>query len=122
MFVDFINNGQASGEVGGALTDCRFDQGLLRPFIDKDGTKCVMVNTGQQEYDDASETFKPIVNKVRVSDIVGTNLHLPVHNATLSLRKDQWVQMDQAVLGAARQRLRAWTDLAAANKIGRAHV
>ena len=118
MFVDFIQNGQGGGDVGGTLADCRFDAGLLRPFIDKSGKKCVMVNSGDSEYDEKTNTHNPIANKVQVSDLVGSNLHLPVHNATLSLRKDQWVQMDQAVLGAARQRLRAWTDLASANTFG----
>ena len=38
-------------------------------------------------------------------------------NAT-TLRKDDWLKMDAAVVRAARQRLRAWSDLAASSSFG----
>src|SRR5690606_24326448 len=41
-----------------------------------------------------------------------------VINGPTSLRKDEWIQLDQVVLRAARARLRAWSDLASANTFG----
>lgn len=52
-----------------------------------------------------------------MSSLAQEGVYLPVTNAT-SLRKDDWIMLDRAVLKAARQRLRAWTDLAAVSSFG----
>lgn len=106
MFVDYILNGQGFGSVAEQLAGCQFDPGLLRPYIDSHGRKCVTVlnNKGKPE-------------KRFVSDLVNNGISSPVFNAT-SLRKDEWIQLDSVVLKAARQRLRAWGDLAQANSYG----
>ena len=105
MFVDFILNGQGHGPVGEAVAGS-FDPGLLRPFIDSRGVRCVMVNNGR-----GGREKRP------VAEILNAGIFHPVFNAT-TLRKDEWVEIDRAVLRAARQRLRAWGDLAAANTYG----
>lgn len=102
MFVDYIQNGQGFGEVGESLAGTRFDPSLLRPYLGKDGKKYVTLNN----------------QKVLVSDLANAGMAHPVHNATLALRKDEWLQLDQVVVKAARQRLRAWSDLASANTYG----
>jgi len=105
------------GEFLSAMQGCRFDPGVLRPFTDRDGQKYVTINTGQK-YDEDKKDFVPLYRKVPVNEMIANGMGSPVHNATLALRKDEWIQMDQVVVRAARQRLRAWADLAAANSYG----
>ena len=118
MFVDYVLNGRGHGDVGAGLADCQFDPGLLRPYIAEDGDKYVTVNTGQKTYDSETKTYKPVLEARRVADLIANGMNIPVHNATLALRKDEWIQLDQVVLKAARQRLRAWSDLAGTNSFG----
>lgn len=106
MFVDFVLNGQASGMVAERMQDCRFDPGLLRPYIDSRGQRCVTISNGRGGYE-----------KRTVAEMLSNGIHSPVFNAT-TLRKDEWIQLDSVVLSAARQRLRAWSDLSAANSYG----
>lgn len=86
MAVDFIINGEANGSVAQRLLKFGGDPGALRPWIGKDGRSYVTVN----------RNGKP--TKI-------------VTNAPASLRKDEWVLLDEALLTVARQRLRAWGDL-----------
>lgn len=113
MFFDnFVLNGRGHGPVGEMMGSCQFDPGILRPYYDGRGNRCVTVNTGR--YDDNG---RPIYQKRLVADLIQNGISSPVFNAT-SLRKDEWIQLDNVVLKAARQRLRAWADLAAANSFG----
>lgn len=126
--VDFLTNGQGGGALGDVLRDTRFDPGMLRPYIDRKGNKCVTLNTGRTEIrkgddgkivmnaDGTAQEF-PVYAKRLVSDLIADGVNSPVFNAT-SLRKDEWLQLDNVVLRAARQRLRAWADLSAANTFG----
>jgi hypothetical protein len=112
VFTDFLLNGQGHGQVAEAIAGCRFDPGLLRPYIDSRGNRCVTINTGRNRPDGTPERQKRLV-----AELVNNGVASPVFNAT-SLRKEEWVQLDMVVLRAARQRLRAWADLAAANTFG----
>ena len=47
MFTDFVLNSQGHGPVGEILNGVRYDPGLLRPYIRKDGVRCCTVNTGK---------------------------------------------------------------------------
>lgn len=117
MFVDYVLNGQAFGAVAEQLAGCRFDPGLMRPYYDDKGHKCVTVNTGRIEYDKKEGIYKPVYENRLIADMVAHGIESPVFNAT-TLRKDEWLMMDRIVLRAARDRLRAWADLAAANTFG----
>jgi hypothetical protein len=126
MFVqDFILNGQGHGEVGEVLSDVRFDPGLMRPFFDERGNRCVTVNTGRKRIKKNAQgevvtnqagipVYEPVYENRLIGELVANGVISPVFNAT-TLRKEEWIMMDDAVLRAARQRLRAWSDLAAAN-------
>jgi hypothetical protein len=116
MFQDFIINGAGHGEVGEALQGVRFDPGMLRPYVHK-GQRCVTVNTGRSKINTTTGRVEPIYEQVRIGDLMGQGIFSPVFNAT-SLRKEEWIQLDQVVIRAARQRLRAWSDLASANTFG----
>jgi hypothetical protein len=110
MFVnDFVMNGQGHGPVAEHLAGCRFDPGLMRPFLDDKGRSCVTVNAG------LDKDGKPKFQKALVSQMTANGM---VINGPTALRKNEWIQLDQVVLRAARERLRAWSDLSAANSFG----
>lgn len=93
MSVDYILNGRASGGVANKLLASGFDTGVLRPFIDEDGAH--RFTTNQM----IGGELKPVTN-----DIV---------EATATLRLREWIELDQAIIRAARPRLRAVADLRA---------
>lgn len=109
MFVDYILNGDGHGEVGGALAEYRFDPGYMRPYYDKRGRACVTLNTG------FDADGKPKYRREFVSRLQARGFAI---NANTSLRKDDWIMLDRAVVRAARERLRAWTDLESASSFG----
>lgn len=109
MFSDYILNGEGHGAVGQRLAGCHYDAGRLRPFLDSKGRTCMSVNTGERD-----EKGGPVLKNRLLSEMVMNGEAQPVANAT-TLRKDEWLMLDKAVVKAARYRLRAWADLAAAN-------
>lgn len=129
MWVDFVQNGRGHGEVGEALQGVRFDPNLMRPYKDENGRPCVTMNTGRTTRDPAKMTknqkraFKKtgqaqvVYEKAFIKDVRDAGIDSPVFNAT-SLRKEEWIKVDQVVLKTARARLRAWSDLAAASSYG----
>jgi len=130
----FINNERTgngaqqylpSGQMGDAG---HWDTGLDRPYLEN-GRVWVDVTVGHEEL--KNQDGSPVLNsrgqpkyraiydpqlvaERRRRDLPVTNI---VDNATV-LRKDQWIMIDQAVKTAARKRLRAWSDLRAANTFG----
>ena len=116
MFVDFVLNGRGSGEVGELLTHARFDPGMLRPYYDDRGRRCVTINTGRMRTD-AKGNPEPIYQKVLISDLQARGIHMPVWNAQ-TLTKEAWIEIDRTVVMATRQRLRAFADLQAAASRG----
>jgi hypothetical protein len=118
-YVDFIiNDGggwEGRGPIGQALQETghgqvRFDPGMLRPFIDDEGHRVVSLNTGRYRYDEKKQRRVPIRTTVRCSDLAAHGYGHPVHNAT-TMRKEDWIQVDRAVVKATRQRMTAWDDL-----------
>lgn len=116
MFMnDYILDGKGHGEVGEGLANVKFDKGLLRPFFatNKLGkTKAVVEVTNGRNPDGT-----PKKELIPVSELGDIGVDVPVNNAT-SLRKDEWLMFDKAVIKVARQRLRAWGDLDAASPFG----
>lgn len=106
MFIDsFILNGAAHGQVAESLAGCYFDPNLMRPYIDSSGRRCVTINTRKVD-----AKGKPIFERRLIADLINSGISNPVFNST-SLRKEEWIELDRVVLRAARQRLRAVTDL-----------
>lgn len=87
--MDFVLNGQGHGSVANVLMASNFDAGALRPYVGSDGRSYMTLNSGGQQ--------RTIVT-----------------NAIATLRKDEWIQLDKAVLKAAQARLNAVADLRAA--------
>lgn len=126
---DFIVNGRAHGEVAERFADINYEPGILRPYIDKNNKRVCAINTGEFKPRRTAEgqlvrnkrtnevIMDPVREVVLLKDLWDQGIHDPVHNAT-SLRKDDWVRLDTAVLRAARARLKAWADLSAASSYG----
>lgn len=110
-----VRNGQGFGDVGQVAV--QYDPGLMRPYIETDpnsrfrGQRVCTVNDGRKP--DGS----PKHRIVTVDSLQRRGIHSPVFNA-MPLLKDTWVHLLNTVLKATRQRLRAWTDLAAASTVG----
>lgn len=87
---DLIINGQAHGNVASMLIQNGFDVNFMRPYLDVvDGKTREFITTNQ----------------------AGKLVARPVVNSQATLRKDQWKLIDQAVIAAAKPRLRAVADL-----------
>jgi hypothetical protein len=127
----FVTNGALSlrGEVNDQMREIGYDPGYMRPYFNEKGIPCVDLRTGNQvPYKDdkgavvTNSVGDPVTyyetEQVRVSDIMASGRPMsPVMNAT-TLRKDEWILLDNVVRQAARKRLKAWSDLAAANTFG----
>ncbi len=94
--MDFVKNGQAHGNVASVLMASNFDAGALRPFIGADGKSYMTVNTGRLDAEG-----KPVSVTLQT-------------NAQATLRKDEWIQLDKAIIKAALPRLNVVADLRSA--------
>lgn len=113
---DYILNGRAHGDVGQRMESVRFDTGLMRPYYDQRGRRCVTIQTGMV-YNNQTGIYVPKFQKAYIDDLRARGLDSPVFNAT-TLQQDAWIEVDRTVLRASRQRLRAWTDLVSRNRRG----
>jgi uncharacterized linocin/CFP29 family protein len=84
---NFIFQGHAYGDVASRLLACNFDVNCLRPWIGNDG-----------------RTYASFIGND------GQLAARPVMNVAATLRKDDWVQLDSAIVKAAMARLRAVAD------------
>lgn len=84
--MNFVLNGQGHGDVASVLMANSFDAGALRPYVGKDGRTRITIN----------QNGKPVSI---------------VTNAAATLRKDEWIQLDTAIIKAAKPRLNAVNDL-----------
>jgi hypothetical protein len=124
MFTDFILNGEAHGGVAehvlsslGGGGRVAYDPGFDRPYFNRKGQRVVAINTGKMVLNNKSGEYEPQRAEVLIANLAAQGIFNPVFNAT-SLRKEEWLQLDQVVLREARLRLRAWADLSAANSFG----
>lgn len=85
--MDLILNGQATGRVASTLLSTGFNISALRPYVGKDGRAYV------------------------TSNVNGKLQAVPVRNDAATLRRDEWKQIDDAVVVAAKERLRLIADL-----------
>lgn len=113
MLVDYVLNGKAYGDVAATMQSCGYDPGYRRPYLDEQGRIGVTVNSGK--FDDAG---KPQLMWRSYEDCRNSGMNIPLLFNATALRKDDWIQLDTAILRAARLRLSAWSDLSAANSYG----
>jgi hypothetical protein len=99
-----------------------FDPGLLRPFIETHpnspdrGRPCAQLKVGMV-YNTDKGLYEPKYEKRPLSYWQERGINSPVWNAT-TLTRDDWIQIDRAVVQQPLQRLSAWSDLRAANTVG----
>ncbi len=84
--MDYIYNGNAQGDVASRLMQADFNVGALRPYIGKDGRTKISINEGGE------------------TKVITTN-------ASATLRRDDWILIDEAIVKAAKPRLQAVADL-----------
>lgn len=95
--VDFLTANAAQGQVAGAIQGGRLDVGRLRPWLHTDGKVYITVYTGGDPTKKQSYRTVPI----------GRN-DLQVYG---TLRRDEWKQLDEAVLAISEFRLGGVQDL-----------
>ena len=123
MFIsDYVLNGTGHGEVGRMMEQVRFEPGLMRPYlvtVNGRNIPCVTINAlnGEQKFNPKTKTFEPVRKQYALEQLAARNIYSPVANAT-SLRKEEWLLLDQKLILAARYRLQAWADLAKRNPFG----
>lgn len=111
MFVNYVLNGQAHGAFAQQLQGMGYDVGYGRPFFADDGTPVCTINTGKKYVKDGKIFLEK--KTVPILDLMRQGKFNPVFNNT-TLRKEEWIHIDQKVLMANRTPLIAWKDLAAA--------
>jgi len=129
VVINKLENGQVDGDFRDVMPDdMRFDPGFLRPFKSKAGEPLVTLNTWETKHRKDAEgnyicnkkTGEPIdfyvMKTHRIGDLMNRGISSPVWNAT-SLRLDEWKRIDDRVVTVARQRLKAWADLAARSQL-----
>jgi uncharacterized linocin/CFP29 family protein len=95
MSVDLIGQNQSRGDVAGLIVNGRMNAGKLRPFLAKDSQGRIAAYTSVFKGGDPKDPKNYTVQ--------------PVNNATL--RRDEWKQLDEAVLRVQRERLTGFDDL-----------
>lgn len=129
---DYVLNGRAHGPFAQFLEQrVRFEPGLMKPFIEDDpshpmrGKRCVIANSGLldgvKKYKEVTvngmKQRAPVLQQYLIDHLERKNIYSPVFNST-SMRKEEWIVLDQRLIRAARLRLRAYADLAAKNTFG----
>lgn len=79
--MDFLFNGQGSGDVVSMLLNNNFDTDVFRPYLGDDG--------------------RTYINQVQN----GEDVAVPINNVQAVLRKDDWLLLDEQVMKAARPAL-----------------
>lgn len=85
----------ATGNVGAQLLANNMDVNVLRPWVGRDGRTYI----AQSFVDNAGKVVQKAV---------------PINNATATLRRDEWLAIDDVVVRAVRNRLRLVSDIRAA--------
>lgn len=89
--VDLILNGQAQGDVAGMILNNKLNPGAMRPFIHTDGKCYISVFKGGDAKIDSNYQVIPIMNA--------------------TLRRDEWIRLDEAVINIGEDRLTGVNDL-----------
>lgn len=96
--------------------DSRNFANLRRPFFDAYDRPVVRVFTGRFTINKGQRVA---VQETRyIHDLERRGWRIPITANATTLRKEEWLELDRVVLRAARLRLRAWADIAAANSYG----
>lgn len=116
-----VRGSDYSGGIVGAMEQ-GFDPYMRRPYIAERGRyagmPCVTVNAGRWTVEKGVR--RPVRERVPVAHLMMKGHIDPIFltaNAS-ALRKEQWIELDKAVVKASRQRLVAWGDLESSSSVG----
>lgn len=110
----------AVGGANGAVPDKTWVR-LRQPYVDRHGRACVTINDlkgGYTKNDSTGGEAKPLLRNYLINDLRNQGLRLPDVTNAATLTKEAWIFMDQQIVRAARQELRAAADLEAASSFG----
>lgn len=113
----YVQGRDSFGPAGVGMSGVGWEPNLRRPFIDARGRRCCTINTGRTVLDNKTGKHLPEIKSYTIEALRAKGIDSPVFNAT-SLTRDAWIQIDEAIVRATRQRLRAWADLAGTNPRG----
>lgn len=102
--LNYILNGQAHGDVAEVMLANKFNCNVLRPYLGVDGRSFITLPKT-----DAYGRPVKVENK-KGKKVIAYNA-VPVQNTVASLRRDDWILIDRAVIQSARPRLRAVADV-----------
>ncbi len=106
--------------LGGNMPDRNWIK-LRQPYLDNRGRACVTINDlkgGFTRNDSTGGEKKPLLRGYLVNDLRNMGFQLPMVTNATTLRKEDWIQLDRAVVKVARQRLRAAQDLESSSSFG----
>jgi hypothetical protein len=124
--VSLTNNQEMAANY--AMEGTMFDPYLARPFLETNpnhpmrGKLCVYKYNGRKDFTVNGVTkAQPVYRQHTIRSLQERGINGPVWNLVsnaTALRKEEWIEYDRVALRAARYRMRAWADLAAANSFG----
>lgn len=106
--------------VGGNLPDRNWTR-MRQPFLDSRGRACVSITdlSGKMTRNDSTGgEAKPLIRTYLVNDLRNMGYPLPPVTNAATLRKEDWIMLDRAIVRVARQRLRAAKDLEDSSSFG----
>lgn len=117
--VDNYAPNDIAGNIGASGADevmrmSRFEPGLLRPYVDNKGMRCVQIQNGWKVYRDTKsgqQVKKKNYRKMTCLEAMARGYESPVLMNAATLRIDQWKELDRAVQRVKRANLGAWPDL-----------
>lgn len=114
------SGGNVINAVNGSIPDRNWVR-LRQPYLDRFGRACVTINDlrgGMTRNDSNGGEAKPLLRSYLVQDLLNQGFRLPPVCNAATLRKEDWIQLDRAVVRSARQNLRAAADLESASSFG----
>lgn len=120
--MDYILNGQPTGDVASVLMANGFDVGALRPWRGNDGRSYVTVVRRNQQGHVMLHNQSSVIDYCKKrglttnDEVMQRMIGKPITqnmitNAPATLRKDDWLLLDRAVIAQAKPRLKAFADL-----------
>ena len=88
--------------------------GMRQPYLDSRGRACVQIrdlNGGFTRNDSTGGESRPLKRAYLVNDLRNMGFPVPTVTNAATLRKEQWIHVDQKLQLSARQRLQAVMDL-----------
>jgi hypothetical protein len=124
--VEAVIGNSTTGDVGAVLNRHNWDPGALRPWLGADGRSYItimkrdritnaVVTHNEQSIQAYAAATKLKFNSEMLDNMMGKPIYVNrmLQNDTATLRKDEWIEIDRALIQQARPNMMAWNDLRA---------